>query len=72
MDDKNSDNYSITLKAARINKGLTLGAAAAKLGISYQTLSKYEKNAEKISFGFLIKLSELYEVPLNNLNLIPK
>ena len=34
----------ITLKAARVNAGLTQKEAAKKIGISYQTLSDYEKD----------------------------
>ena len=45
----------ITLKAARVNAGLTQKEAAKKIGISYQTLSDYEKDGSKIKVSILNK-----------------
>lgn len=53
----------ITLKAARINAGLTSKEAAALAGIHYQTLSSYEKDSSDISVSLLEKLSTIYQIP---------
>lgn len=54
----------ITLKAARVNAGLTQREAAKKLGIAYQTLSQYESDAGTVRQGMLKKMSELYGIPV--------
>lgn len=53
----------ITLKAARVNAGLTLQEAAEKLGIAYQTLSRYEANSGSVRQDMLKKMCELYNMP---------
>lgn len=58
---------SITLKAARINVGLTQKESAERLGISKETLSKYERG---ISFPDVIvirKMEELYDVSYSDI-----
>lgn len=57
----------ISLEAARKNRGLTQGQVASKLGISRATVVNWEKGNTKISYSALLKLSNLYKVPLNNL-----
>lgn len=54
----------ITLKAARVNAGLTQQEAAKKLGISYQTLSRYEGESGNVRQEMLKKMSELYKIPI--------
>lgn len=54
----------ITLKAARVNAGLTQQEAAEKLGISYQTLSRYEGESGNVRQEMLKKMSELYKIPI--------
>ena len=54
----------ITLKAARVNAGLTQQEAAEKLGISYQTLSRYEGESGSVRQDMLKKMSELYDMPI--------
>ena len=54
----------ITLKAARVNAGLTQQEAAKKLGISYQTLSRYEGESGNVRQEMLQKMSELYDMPI--------
>ncbi len=53
----------ISLKASRVNRGLTLKEASEAIGIHHQTLSSYEKDSSNISIGLLNKLSELYQIP---------
>ena len=54
----------ITLKAARVNAGLTQKEAAKKIGISYQTLSDYEKDGSKIKVSVLNKMCSVYGLPV--------
>lgn len=53
----------ISLKAARINAGLTSKQAAALVGIHHQTLASYEKDSSNISVSLLEKLCEIYQIP---------
>lgn len=50
----------ITIKAARVNAGLTQRQAAKRLGIAYQTLSNYESGASIPRVDMLEKMSKLY------------
>lgn len=57
------NTVQITLKAARVNAGLTLKDAAEKLGIALSTLHSYEKgetfpNTERIN-----AICNLYGIP---------
>lgn len=54
----------ITLKAARVNAGLTQKEAAKRIGISYQTLSDYEKDESKIKLSIIKKMCSVYGFPL--------
>lgn len=53
----------ISLKAARINAGLTVVEASEMASVHPQTLSKYEKDSSDISVSLLNKLSVIYQVP---------
>lgn len=52
----------LTLKAARVNMGLTQIEAAKKLGISTQTLLNYEKGRTSPDVATLKRIEDLYEV----------
>ncbi len=56
-----------SLEACRKNAGLTLRNAAVYLGISYQTLSKYENDSSDIPMSLLNKMVELYQVDRNSI-----
>ena len=51
------NDLKITLKAARVNAGLTLEEAAKTLGISRSTLISWEKHPEKINALYQSKIS---------------
>lgn len=53
----------ISIKAARVNAGLTQEKAARQLGINPDTLSRYEKDSGKLSLEMLQKLADLYKIP---------
>lgn len=57
----------ITLRAARVNAGLTLVEAAKLFGISKDTLSKYERDSSNVPRKFFIKIEEIYGVPVDNI-----
>jgi len=57
----------ITLRAARVNAGLTLIEAAKLFGINKDTLSKYEKDSSNVPRKFFIKIEEVYGIPVDNI-----
>lgn len=57
----------ITLKAARVNAGLTTKQAAAQLGISRKTLSNYESGKSFPDAQMISKITELYKIPYEHL-----
>lgn len=52
----------ISIKAARVNAGLTQKQAAEKLGISDQTLSHYENNSGLVKQATLEKMYSIYNI----------
>lgn len=61
----------LTLKAARINKGLTQVEAAKALGVSTDTLANYEKGKSYPDVRVLKKIEEVYEVDYDSLIFLP-
>ena len=57
----------LTLKAARINAGLTAQNVADITNVHVQTLLKYEKDSSKIPINLLNELSEVYQMPMDNI-----
>ena len=49
-----------SLEACRKNAGFSLKTASERLGINYQTLSKYEKDSSNISLGLSNKIVSYY------------
>ena len=45
----------------------SLAKAAKTADVHFQTLSKYEKDSSDIPFSLLNELSNLYQVPINNI-----
>lgn len=52
----------ITLAAARVNAGLNIEEAAAKIGKSPATISAWENNVSEPKISDALKLAELYGV----------
>lgn len=52
----------ITVKAARVNAGLTQAEAAKRLGISRSALIVYEKDPKKIRLEMLAKMRVIYHM----------
>ena len=57
--------YKISLKAARVNAGLTQSEVAEKMGRIKQTIGKWESGKTEPKAGELAALCELYNVPVS-------
>lgn len=55
----------ISLKAARVNAKLNLIPAAKLLGISKDTLIKWEKNSGLVNPLWQKKIAEIYKIPVD-------
>lgn len=53
-------SVKMTLRATRVNSGLTLVNSAKHLGINKDTLSKYERDSSDIPRSLLMKIANLY------------
>lgn len=53
------------LRAIRRQRKLTQQDVAARLGVSYQQLQKYETGANRISAGGVHRLSRIFDVPIS-------
>ena len=58
---------ALTLKAARVNAGLTQAAAAKIIGVSEQTLVKYEKGTAYPNVRTLKRIEDAYKVEYRDL-----
>lgn len=55
--------YKVTLRAARINCGLTTREVGSLTGKSYATIEKYERDSTNIPRELSVVLLKLYKVP---------
>ena len=62
-----SKQLLITLEAARVNSGYTLAEAAEKFGIHKDTLWNYEQDSTRVPRTFMIKVPEVYGLPVRNI-----
>ena len=58
------DMPRISLKAARVNADMTQEMAAKALRKTKQTIVNWESGASSIKYNDLIRLSELYQMPV--------
>jgi putative transcriptional regulator len=64
---------AITLKAARVNVGLTQQEAAKKLGIATDTLRMYEAGKTFPDVPTINRIEKLYKISYNDINfLLPR
>lgn len=61
----------ITLKAARINKGLTQHEAGKIIGVSRDTISKWERNECVPNIRYISAIERAYGVKYDNLIFLP-
>ena len=62
----------ITLKAARVSKGLTQKDAAKLIGITVETLANYEKGKTYPDIPILKMIEDTYDVRYNQLIFLPE
>ena len=56
--------FKISLRAARINAELTQEQAAKLMGRNKQTIVNWESGKTEISFGDVLRLCQVYDVPV--------
>ena len=61
----------MTLRAARVNAGLTQKIAAQKLGVSNKTLCNWEKGITFPSANKIVAICGTYRVPYDDLIFLP-
>ena len=62
----------ITLKAARVSKGLTQKEAAKLIGVTVDTLANYEKGKTYPDIPILKRIESVYGVEYNQLIFLPE
>lgn len=67
-----ADTLKISLKAARVNANMTQDDVCREMHISKKTLGNWEQGAVNIPFISLTALSNLYNVPVDNIFLKTK
>ncbi|TLG71407.1 helix-turn-helix transcriptional regulator [Culicoidibacter larvae] len=67
MENQAETALKISLKAARVNAGLTLVEASKALGVAIGTLVKWESNSGLVTPIKQRAISELYSIPVNNI-----
>ena len=60
-----ADMTRITLRAARVNAGLTLKEVAKKLGVTERTVGNWEKGSTSIPAKELIALCTIYAISID-------
>lgn len=61
------DEIAIRIKRARKDANMTQAEAAAKLGITYQAISNYERGITRIDTDTLVKLCSVYGVAVSDI-----
>ena len=61
------EELKITLAAARVNAGLTQDEAAKRLGITRNTIIKWENGQTKPGTVQVIALANVYSIPVENI-----
>lgn len=57
----------ITMKAARVNAGLTQAEAANRIGVAQSTLKNWENGATCPKIPYFMKLCKVYDVPCDSI-----
>lgn len=60
--------YKLTLRAARLNRGLSVKQVAEKTGISQSTIRRMEKESGKSRFSKALLLLKLYRVSTDQIH----
>lgn len=57
--------FKITLRAARVNSGLTTKEVAELTGRCFDTINRYELDSTNIPHELMVSLLNLYKVPFS-------
>ena len=68
MSNEEKVQIRISLEAARVNAELVQKDAAKLIGVSLKTLQNYENGKTKPNWVTLIKMSNIYNIPIGMLN----
>lgn len=68
MSNEENVQIRISLEAARVNAELVQKDAAKLIGVSLKTLQNYENGKTKPNWDTLIKMSNIYNIPIGMLN----
>ena len=63
--------FKISIKAARVNKGMSQKVAANRIGVSNKTLGNWENGVTFPPVDKIPLICEVYGVPFNLLNFLP-
>lgn len=69
--DKRPENMRMTLKTARELAGLTQAEAAARIGVTPDTVGNYEKGRSYPDIPILRRIESVYNVNYNDLIFLP-
>jgi transcriptional regulator with XRE-family HTH domain len=58
----------ISMRAARVNKGLTIAQSAQQLGLTLNTLWRYENGLTIPDASTIDKMIKLYEIPYSHMS----
>lgn len=59
----------VTLKAARVNVGLTQGDVAKAAGVTKQTVCRWENGITSPPFAKLVQLAEIYKCDVGDFSM---
>lgn len=59
--------YKVSLKAARVNAGMTQPEAAERLKVTVQTLGSWERGKTSPKIDQIMAMCEMYGIPIDNL-----
>lgn len=57
----------VTMKAARVNAGLTIHQASEKIGVSENMLWRWEQNPEIVPIKYKDIIEKTYNMPIDNI-----
>lgn len=59
--------FKISLRAARVNAGLTVVKASKALGVCKERVIKWEKKPELVNPAYQKKISDAYKIPIERI-----
>lgn len=59
----------LSIRALRVNKGLTQAEVSKKLGVSTTTYSAWEKDISKVGVGKVKQIADFYGVSIDDIRL---